>query len=100
MEKSEWSQLPLEPTGFEGGKVLKDEEYRGECRITLERCPDCDAITCGVYGDMVHTAFAHPGESQEKYEDMKRDLQDFIDRDVEDLHERSAFYRQFTEKYL
>lgn len=41
-------------TGSEGGLVLEDEEYDGECRITRERCEKYDAITCGVYRDMVY----------------------------------------------
>ena len=38
----------LNQIGSEGGKILKDEEYKGQCRITLERCIRYDAITCGV----------------------------------------------------
>ena len=43
--------------GSEGGTIIADEEYKESCRITLERCERYDAITCGVYGCMMHTAF-------------------------------------------
>src|SRR3954469_23184483 len=47
--------------GSEDGEILRGEEHaRGE-RITLERTlsrPYSHAITCGVYGWMVHTCFA------------------------------------------
>ena len=43
--------------GSEGGTIIADEEYKESCRITLERCERYYAITCGVYGSMMHTAF-------------------------------------------
>ena len=43
--------------GSEGGTIIADEEYKESCRITLERCERYDAITCGVYGSMMHTTF-------------------------------------------
>jgi hypothetical protein len=45
--------------GSEDGVILRDDEYRGEARITLERDGGTApfAITCGVYGWMVHTRF-------------------------------------------
>ena len=44
-------------TGSEGGLIISDEEYKDSCRITLEKCERYYAITCGVYGGMMHTAF-------------------------------------------
>ena len=41
--------------GSEGGTIIADEEYKESCRITLERCERYDAITCGVYGCMMHS---------------------------------------------
>jgi hypothetical protein len=54
--------------GSEQGIILQDEEYAHETRITLEQChyPPF-AITCGIYGWMVHTTFA-----SSKDEAMKR----------------------------
>ncbi len=40
-------------TGSKKGIIILDEEYSGACRITLERCKDYYAITCGMYGGMV-----------------------------------------------
>ena len=46
-------------TGSEQGQILADDEYGHAARITLEQdCPTAPfAITCGVYGWMVHTRF-------------------------------------------
>ena len=84
--------------GSEGGEILSDEEYKNACRITLEKCEKYYAITCGVYGAMVHTAFSDVNHYQKKYEAMKRDLQDFIDKDTS-YDEEFAFYDEFTAKY-
>lgn len=94
-----WLDSEINQIGREGGKILKDEEYAGQCRITLERCKIYDAITCGVYGDMVHTAYASSNESELIYEKMKRDLQQFIDSDIESEDERSEFYQTFVNQY-
>jgi hypothetical protein len=46
-------------TGSEGGRILLDDEHPEGARITLEEGVSCAtfAITCGVYGWMVHTRF-------------------------------------------
>ena len=51
--------------GSEGGTIIADEEYKESCRITLERCERYDAITCGVYGCMMHTAFCDKSHRKE-----------------------------------
>jgi hypothetical protein len=45
--------------GSESGRVIFDDEYEGASRITLEEGGAVApfAITCGVYGWMVHTRF-------------------------------------------
>ena len=52
-------------TGSEGGIIQRDEDYAGASRITLEqgclRAPY--AITCGVYGLLVHTRFLADDET-------------------------------------
>ena len=48
---------------------IGSEEYKESCRITLERY---DAITCGVYGCMMHTAFCDKSHSQEVFDNMKK----------------------------
>lgn len=46
--------------GSENGVIVLDEEADQGARITLERATVNApfAITCGIYGSMVHTAFA------------------------------------------
>ena len=86
--------------GTEGGVVLNDEEYDQTCRITLEKCKTCYAVTCGVYGSMVHTAFFDDEDYEQKYEEMKQELASFVDRlDSITEDERSDFYGQFCDKY-
>ena len=84
--------------GNEGGTIIADEEYKESCRITLERCERYDAITCGVYGSMMHTTFCDKSHSQEVFDNMKRDLQEFIDKDTT-AEEEDIFYEEFTSKY-
>ena len=94
-----WKNLYLPgQIGSEKGEILLDEEYNGVCRITLEKCSKYYAITCGVYGAMVHTAFAADSQYQEIYDAMKNELQGFIDKDTT-YDEELAFYEEFTSKY-
>ena len=60
--------------GSEGGTIIADEEYKESCRITLERCERYDAITCGVYGCMMHTAFVIKVIVGEVFDNMKKRL--------------------------
>lgn len=52
--------LTIGTSGSEGGVILRDEEHPLGARITLERVggDGRHAVTCGVYGLMLHTAFA------------------------------------------
>lgn len=84
--------------GSEGGTIIADEEYKESCRITLERCERYDAITCAVYGSMVHTAFCDSNHSHEVFDKMKKDLQKFIDKDTT-AEQEDIFYEEFTSKY-
>jgi hypothetical protein len=66
--------------GSEGGVTLRDEEHDSGARITLEdsRKPPF-SITCGIYGVMVHTAFAGAAEEANRiYEAMKIDLDELL----------------------
>jgi len=49
--------ITIQNRGPENGIILYDEELREGARITLEKdgCAPY-AITCGIYGLMVHTA--------------------------------------------
>ena len=94
-----WKALETIGTmGSESGVILKDEEYKGACQITLEKCERYYAITCGVYGAMVHTAFCDEEDFADKYEAMKKELQEFIDKETT-KEEELAFYEEFTSKY-
>jgi hypothetical protein len=60
--------------GSEGGTILRDEECSLGARITLEQSTQSApyAITCGVYGWMVHTRFfSVDAEAHSQYERMK-----------------------------
>ena len=83
--------------GNEGGIILADEEYKESCRITLEKCSLHYAITCGIYGAMVHTVYC--GDNfQNIYDEMKGELQKFIDKDTSESEELD-FYMQFTSRF-
>lgn len=86
-------------TGSEDGIIIADEEYKNACRITLEKCERYYAITCGVYGEMVHTAFTDSEHYKNMYDNMKQDLQEFLDKDTS-VSEAEEFYERFTEKYI
>ena len=64
----------------------------------MKSLQSCYAITCGVYGEMVHTAFCDEEHSIEIYEAMRKELQDFIDTETTSEVEQD-FYAKFTAKY-
>lgn len=57
----------LGTVGSEGGQILIDEEHELGARITLEEGGGTApfAITCGIYGTMVHTRFFDSREEAE-----------------------------------
>jgi hypothetical protein len=60
--------------GSEEGIILRDEEHPQKARITLERETRTApfAITCGIYGCMMHTRFfSLESEATSQYDDMK-----------------------------
>ena len=68
-------------TGSEGGTIIRDELHRDGARITLERTASGFAITCGVYGWMVHTRFfADESNALAAYEEMKPALAEILAR--------------------
>lgn len=94
-----WKSLYIADTeGSEGGIIIADEEYKNSCRITLEKCEKFYAITCGVYGAMVHTAFSDSENYQALYDDMKKELQEFIDTETTEKEEFD-FYDYFCSKF-
>jgi hypothetical protein len=64
----------LGQTGSEQGVIVHDEEHSLGARITLERAARVApfAITCGIYGWMMHTRFfASEDEAEAQYGQMK-----------------------------
>lgn len=85
--------------GSEDGQIIADEEYKAESRITLEEagCSAPYSITCGIYGLMIHTAFAaSKDEAIEKYDKMKAELQTFLDSNNDNS---DAWCETFTNKW-
>lgn len=80
------------------GTIILDEEYKERCCITLEKTDECYAITCAIYGTLVHTTFASETDYLIKYDAMKKDLAEFIDHDVH-YPESERFCDEFTAKY-
>jgi hypothetical protein len=81
MPESAWypfdNGATLGQKGSEEGSILRDEEHPQEARITLERDTRAApfAITCGIYGCMMHTRFfGLEGEATLQYEEMKAAL--------------------------
>lgn len=69
-------------TGSEEGVILLDEENELGARITIEKngVTAPFAITCGIYGWMVHTHFlGTESEARATFERMKIDLVRIID---------------------
>jgi hypothetical protein len=63
--------------GSESGVILLDDEHPDGARITIER--DCHAspfaITCGIYGWMLHTRFfSTEAEARQQCGEMKQAL--------------------------
>ncbi len=67
--------------GSEDGFIVLDEEHTSGARICLEQgCSHAPwAVTCGIYGAFLHTAFASSEtEGRAKYSAMKPDLEDIM----------------------
>jgi len=67
----------LSQKGPAGGRIVRDEEHPDGARITLEiQCKMAPvAITCGVYGWMVHESYyADQMSAEDDFEQMKAAL--------------------------
>jgi hypothetical protein len=67
----------LGQAGTEAGMIIRDDEHPWGARITLERAaaPAPFAVTCGIYGWMVHTRFfGTADEAEREYAAMRREL--------------------------
>jgi hypothetical protein len=68
--------------GSERGEIIRDEEHSVGARITIERGGSLApfAITCGVYGWMVHTRFfSTEAEARSEYDKMKASLSEILE---------------------
>jgi hypothetical protein len=95
--------------GTESGVILLDDEHSDGARITLERGGRTPfAITCGVYGWMVHTRFfAEEAEARRAFDEMKRALDAIVrsitsnddpDRDVA-IKAATRMVNEFVERF-
>lgn len=84
--------------GTENGVIVFDEEYDAGARITVEECERYHAITVGLYGSMVHTAFCGHEEYEEIMHSMKYDIEEFYSQE-RSLSEVSDFCGKFYRKY-
>jgi hypothetical protein len=96
----------LGATGSEGGTILRDELHPDGARITLERTESRYAITCGVYGWMVHTRFfSNDSDAIAAYEEMKPALVEILSRlpDDDDVEAAvgkvAAMLNEFVERF-
>ncbi len=96
--------------GSEQGVILRDDEHDDGARITLERDGRIApfAITCGVYGWMLHTRFfSRQAEASRAFEEMRAALGRIVDAlprvDDPDAKEKSraatAAMAEFAERY-
>jgi hypothetical protein len=68
--------------GSENGVILLDEEFSLGARITLERDGYTPfAITCGIYGALVHTIFfSDENDARRAYNEIKLELEELINQ--------------------
>ena len=85
MAKHSWTDKYAPGTaGPEGGKILTDREYGGSARVTLEKLHDgVEAVTCGIYGFMVHTVYREAGAGQNARLRIEKEIQELIDADLD-----------------
>lgn len=86
--------------GSESGTIVLDEEHEEGARITLERDGRFApwAITCGIYGTFLHTAFASTeAEGRSKYAAMKESLVSIMTED--DPEKRFERMHKFAESF-
>jgi hypothetical protein len=96
----------LGKAGSEGGVIVRDEEFASSARITLEQSCARLAITCGVYGWMVHTRFfATRATAERELDNMKSALQSIVSSLPDHLGDDEATRRTnealntFVERY-
>lgn len=85
MSKIKWHSFDkgytINQIGSEDGVIIRDEEQLGAARITLEKNSRTSpfAITCGIYGWLVHTRFfLKKEEAQAAFEEMQFELDNIL----------------------
>lgn len=106
MSGLEWSPVDdgatIGTAGSEGGAIVRDDEHPLGSRITLERCGGSPpfAVTCGIYGSMVHTAFATTeAEASAMYEAMRDRLSELLTMADDDLDAYYAARERFVSDF-
>lgn len=86
--------------------ILRDEEFASAARITLEQSGSRLAVTCGVYGWMLHTRFfAARAMAEREFDEMKSILQSIVSSLPDNLGYSEAMRRtnealnRFVERY-
>lgn len=86
--------------GSESGVIVLDEEHADGARISLERGGRTSpwSITCGIYGEFLHTAFASSEEEgRAKYLAMQVELVAILQEESKDL--RYDKMQLFSERF-
>ena len=107
MDEISWypydSGATLGGKGSESGVILCDEEHPQEARITLERGATAApfAITCGIYGCMMHTRFfTLEAEAISQYDLMKSALSALLATENEGGPEGSRSFLEGVAKFV
>ena len=90
----------LGTVGSEKGAIVLDQEHPEGLRITLERGGATApwAITCGIYGQFLHTAFADTEEqARSMLESMKHELLEIAGESDED--KRFDLMERFADRF-
>jgi hypothetical protein len=103
MPESTWHAFDIGSTfgqkGTASGETLRDEEHALGARITLEQNTNIApfAITCAIYGWMVHTRFfGAEDEAMAEYDKMKSAISEIIKPFSDPAHDD----RRATEKAI
>ena len=106
MSRTGWSPVDdgatIGTVGSEGGAVLRDDEHPIGSRITLERGGAAApfAVTCGIYGSMVHTAYAGTeAEASAMYEAMRDRLSELLAIPDDDVDAYYAARERFVSDF-
>ncbi len=97
--------LTIGRRGSEGGEIIRDEEHSDGARISLERDTLYNvpfAITCGIYGWMVHTRFfADEPSALAAYDVMKMSIATILELIVHEsaVDTVNEAVNQFVENY-